>query len=281
VYDSKPLPGGSHDLQDHESWHELIESYSSKSFSFTTDRLAAIAGITDWYQVRTGRTPILGLWKESIVQDLSWGIYTGQAVLRFPIPGLPSWTWLFWDSNILFEMHPFSEYHSSYDLQVLDCSVDWFGKPMTSNIKTSTLKVRGLLKTVKLSLYRVAERASPGSLHSRRFIIETCPIEPDYFNGTSFDRFGGEEITPENALKFLPDQSVECLLLMYRYERSELERYPSRHYLTFLLLERLSDGEEYPIYRRIGIGRLGTAFKNEDEPVPIFSGVEPTSLELV
>jgi hypothetical protein len=61
IYGTTFLTGGGAAAYGLRLWHELIADFSSKYFSFSTDRLAAIVGIVDWYQAKTGQVPIIGL----------------------------------------------------------------------------------------------------------------------------------------------------------------------------------------------------------------------------
>ena len=81
-----------------QDWHDLIFAYSGKDFTFSTDRLAAFAGVVKWYSKRSELTPMLGLWRETLSLDLGWQNVgkdcQGAAPRRSTIVGLPSWTWL-------------------------------------------------------------------------------------------------------------------------------------------------------------------------------------------
>lgn len=59
-------------LQSINTWWSWVTEYSSRSLTFHTDRIAAVAGITSHYAERTGDGPLLGLWEESIWFDLGW-----------------------------------------------------------------------------------------------------------------------------------------------------------------------------------------------------------------
>ncbi|KAH9209205.1 hypothetical protein DL95DRAFT_27983 [Leptodontidium sp. 2 PMI_412] len=61
-------------LQTHSPnpWWRWIQDFSGRNFTQSTDRLPAFIGVTRRYQETTGLTPVLGLWKEILLDDLAW-----------------------------------------------------------------------------------------------------------------------------------------------------------------------------------------------------------------
>jgi hypothetical protein len=57
-----------------ETWAAWVNEYISRSLSFRSDRMAAIAGLVRHYQNITGDTPLLGLWSSTLWYDLGWYI---------------------------------------------------------------------------------------------------------------------------------------------------------------------------------------------------------------
>ncbi|KAF2435212.1 HET-domain-containing protein, partial [Tothia fuscella] len=47
-------------------------SYCRRHLTYPGDRVAAFAGILEFFRARTGYTPIVGFWKESLASDLAW-----------------------------------------------------------------------------------------------------------------------------------------------------------------------------------------------------------------
>ena len=134
--------------------------YSGKDFTFSTDRLAALAGVVKWYSKRFELTPMLGLWLETSSLDLGW-MNIGRdcenaAPRRSTIDGLPSWTWLVWDGDVEPAFHrgvgafvPF--------LRVIGYNINWARDPMTSPLKSVCLRVRAPLKTMMFTTPRYAD----------------------------------------------------------------------------------------------------------------------------
>ncbi|RYP41184.1 hypothetical protein DL767_001188 [Monosporascus sp. MG133] len=57
-----------------ETWWTWVAEYSSRSLTFHTDRIAAVAGLVKHYQSSTGKVPLLGLWAETLWYDLAWQV---------------------------------------------------------------------------------------------------------------------------------------------------------------------------------------------------------------
>lgn len=94
-------------------WYDMVEAYSRRSLSVPTDKLPAISGIVAQISKRRPNDVYLaGLWKEDIVQGLSW--YPDPSVDRpslvkstaWPPPaadaGIASWSWAAFNGPIMF-----------------------------------------------------------------------------------------------------------------------------------------------------------------------------------
>lgn len=70
------------------SGYRLIGIYSKP-----TDKLAAVAGIAQQVQLRTGDTYLAGLWKSNIRRGLEWWSNPPSILVRPSTPQAPSWRW--------------------------------------------------------------------------------------------------------------------------------------------------------------------------------------------
>ena len=82
-------------------WWLWIQDISKRNFTQSPDRLPALIGVTKRYQETTGLTPVLGLWKETLLDDLArhtgrvkMGIFSANPG-RSNIPNMPTWSWMF------------------------------------------------------------------------------------------------------------------------------------------------------------------------------------------
>ena len=241
-------------------WHRIISAYSIKDFTYRQDRLAALAGTVELYRSETQFSPLLGVWKESLAKDLGWvGAELGHQPRTSLIKGLPSWTWLFWDHEILFYSGNTGASVNEHDLECIEGSVTWTDKPMTSDIVGSKLELRGLLQTFKLDRVVYGDFA---------FLTVTCiDIKECYIK---IDAIAMYMIPVADASRFT---HAECLLLNCTSE------HPIQ--ITFLLIEETSSTGETRAFRRIGIGRLEQRTKSKIDIPWVFKGAPRVTIELV
>lgn len=78
-------------------WHQIIEEYSSRDLTRGTDRLAALLGIAEAVECKSGFKYVAGLWEESLYLDLLWSIapdaHVNDQITRLDQPIAPSWSW--------------------------------------------------------------------------------------------------------------------------------------------------------------------------------------------
>lgn len=77
----------------YEQWYRLIGIYTRLALTNPTDKLAAVAGIAQQVQLRTGDTYLAGLWKSNIRRGLEWWSNPPSILVRPSIPQAPSWSW--------------------------------------------------------------------------------------------------------------------------------------------------------------------------------------------
>ncbi|KAI1420154.1 HET-domain-containing protein [Xylaria sp. FL1777] len=89
-------PGNFMGLSHFDFWIQIIQNYTSRQLSKSTDALPALSGLASEFHRATGDTYLAGLWKSNIVEGLSW-VRTrleskpmAQALLN---DLAPSWSW--------------------------------------------------------------------------------------------------------------------------------------------------------------------------------------------
>jgi hypothetical protein len=82
-------------------WYKIVQEYSDRSLSSSSDKLPAIAGIAKVFEVVTGYSYIAGLWREDILSGLLWrrGRDSGDTSIS---DKLPSWSWARFTGKIKF-----------------------------------------------------------------------------------------------------------------------------------------------------------------------------------
>jgi hypothetical protein len=86
---------GTESLQLRTNWSNIVSRYLRMQLTKESDRVIALAGITERVQSLTGFTPICGVWKQTFVPDLCW---TRQCRTDVRSPrtwdwSVPSWSW--------------------------------------------------------------------------------------------------------------------------------------------------------------------------------------------
>jgi hypothetical protein len=141
------------------TWWNWIEDFSSRQLAHSSDRLPAIAGITRMYQRRTGYTPLVALWEESILIDLLWSVkhivvslgdfrWLESDVTGRGLAGVPSWTWAAGENEKI-ERPVLADYYAPSGLRFLSSEVVWSNAPLTSPIAKAVITLEGRLRDMK------------------------------------------------------------------------------------------------------------------------------------
>lgn len=94
------------------SWHMVVENYTSRCLTVATDRLPAISGIINYIEKATGDICLAGVWKSNTLSGLMW--CTSSAAESARLPGVPSWSWLSITARV--------EYGYSFDQKLNKCA---------------------------------------------------------------------------------------------------------------------------------------------------------------
>ena len=291
-------------------WWMWVKDYSTRKITVRVDWVPAIAGITEYFSEETGLTPILGLWKESLVDDLAWAVdrtssysdandsdtKTQDTTRRSAILNIPSWTWLRYETpirkirttGILLESHA----------KIQDAEVRWMETPLTSQIKSTKLTISAPLKRLAFC------RASPTGDYPNGYLMLSGQREPEYpshsgasaphsYSPDDYLDLGRREPFTELCMKLLtreqgfstrdsePDLDSDGEPVLDSDGEPDWANYKTvwnRLGLFIAVREVPTEFEETPKrYERIGIGRWD-ASRGEPDP---FEGVECSMLELV
>lgn len=238
-------------------WCDWVSEYSSRDFTYPSDRLPAFLGIIRHYQSMTMHTPLLGLWAETLARDLLW-IRLRPAL--GPVPhDMPSWTWL---SRYF---HVEIDYWSSPDrvveenLALVHCQVHWAGTPFLSSLSSASLRVRAPTVVCRLRITEDGAKFNPPYLHLEGEELDPAKAIPWTFAG-QFDDEGWP------AADF---DEYTCVLCRSQYREEDGHgRYTSR---AFLMLKPVPGGRAY---RRVGVGHV----RGEKS---VFTAAEVRDLDIV
>jgi hypothetical protein len=157
-----------HDLQTgnqqyRNAWRRIIEGYSHRKFTYSRDRIPAIAGITRYFSSVLNDVSILGLWRNSFAKDLAW-LRGGGPPQMSNTTGLPSWTWLTSQGSVLYTV---GDKYADQDMEVvgnlklLDWDVQWQGIPFTSPLNSAHVKVKGPVREIRIAPFAEGNRHIP------------------------------------------------------------------------------------------------------------------------
>ena len=98
------------------SWHDVVEDYSQLQLTFQKDRLPALAAVVQRVlRMRKGDTYIAGLWKSTLLRDLTWQSGTGGYEPRPPLQ-VPSWSWASVTGAVVYGSHKKLTWARSIDI---------------------------------------------------------------------------------------------------------------------------------------------------------------------
>lgn len=134
-------------------WRTWASNFSQRSLTFATDKLPALAGITQYYQDVTGCAPVVGMWDRSLLGDLLWirlrtADTDDDGESRWNVCEFPSWSWLrchnvrFDWFNSWFFIKKTPDIVNDH-VALVACSVVWRGTPLTSVLRSAYICSRG------------------------------------------------------------------------------------------------------------------------------------------
>ncbi|ETS86958.1 hypothetical protein PFICI_00786 [Pestalotiopsis fici W106-1] len=223
----------------HDVWYQWMANYSGREFTFTKDRLSAMAGIVEFFTSISGYRHILGCWENSFAQGLLW-LPLSRKPPNVGIPGIPSWSWLTRHDDVSYDHWTSRDKNAvhEYHVKLLDWNVLWTGTPFVSGIKAAQVQVRGPVQDIVLSVAPEGRDFNPPKMNVGDEVpdFEKGPI-PWCCTGR-IDHGSGAK------------QSYTCLLVLSSGS-------PTPYQEVALLLEPvISNDSTGTTYRRVGIAKF-------------------------
>lgn len=176
----------------YKSWHDLVEDYSSRTLTFSTDKLSALAGLAKAFWLKTEERDqyMGGVWRGSLPNSLLWNVSSSILAERVPdpdqpLPCAPTWSWASVNTKVVFDGE------DNVDIiEVLECQT-LSEDPFSPTVK-GKLVVCGSVKEAKIIL-------SPdrGDLHYYELFDE------NFFDTGRNERIGAalnDHSAPENEI---------------------------------------------------------------------------------
>jgi hypothetical protein len=226
-------------------WHAWIEDYSSRDFTYEKDRLPALAGLIQYYQLNTKDISLIGLWISTLHLDLAWSV--GDPDQASKLIELPSWTWLSVRGEIDYSSADDIEDPSEIrtPLRVMVHRVEWSGAPYVSPLTWSRLVLSS--KSFQLT-------PSEGQNEDGFTLVDHSDVSTEDLS-SAFD----------TVQEFGHGMEITCLVLFHLSDT-----------ITYLMLKPTSKSG---VYKRIG---LGTMFTNgEGSSQGFLAKLEVKIVELV
>jgi hypothetical protein len=250
-------------------WWTIVEEYSRRSLTHRRDRLPALAGLTEFFQIRTGDSPLAGLWQEDLLFGLMWHV---REPVESPLSSdIPSWSWASIEGSI--ERCPVEKKISAtgtsfrnkryvgYRTKVNTCTIEWAGVPLVSRITKGELVLSGRSTQVYISRSSCDEsNYTPSSTRlnkinqdNAQWYYSGLKTPSRLFADAACSQPAGIAGFDYTSLSCLQHQ-IECLIISFSSPFKDSSLGNSTIEASFhevLLLDAVSDGQSH---RRIGAG---------------------------
>ncbi|KAF2453856.1 heterokaryon incompatibility protein-domain-containing protein [Lineolata rhizophorae] len=134
-----------------KDWRMIVQIYSGRLLSVSSDKLPALAGIARRYHQLTGDRYVAGLWERELVVDLLWYRPNPQGTGLPPEYRAPTWSWASRDGriNFLFENGLQGFDSSEFVASVLESSVTLLATDEFGPVTDGKIVVQGPLALAK------------------------------------------------------------------------------------------------------------------------------------
>ncbi|KAI1302721.1 HET-domain-containing protein [Xylaria venustula] len=224
-------------LSHFDFWIQIIQNYTSRQLSFSTDVLPALSGLASEFHRATGDIYLAGLWRFNIIEGLSWDrsrLETKPITQMLVHDIAPSWSWAsVLGSKVFFGIT------NQFDRVVR------FAKVLDITIHHSTSDPFGAVRSGSITLH-----APFLDIGTDSFVAASHQPSPIYPNLRS-ELFKATRGTDEYAQKHrgYNGQRYAILQLFRRWAGDEYSRTASKQNY-FLLLESVEN--EAGCWRRVG-----------------------------
>jgi hypothetical protein len=189
-------------------WEGFVGGYTASGLTFTTDKLAAVAGIARTFQAASGQEYVAGMWKEHVAHgSLLWRVRT--PAVRPAFRGAPTWSWASVDGPVHMQLErlhwlrravgePMTLHDPTTELVGIDVELPTEAISVFGEVKEAIIRVKGWLCNTSVDELKAKARAS----------FSECEVHFD-------TPMGGGETPPDVVLCILSivNSQVEGLIL--------------------------------------------------------------------
>ena len=132
-------------------WKGIVELYSTKRLTYTSDKLVALSGIAKLMEQALDDQYCAGLWRKRLVTQLFWSCEEEERRPRPKPYRAPSWSWASLDGRIKLSMYNGSFYSEVTTLvKITDCKVESAADDTTSSVTGGIIRLSGWMASFKL-----------------------------------------------------------------------------------------------------------------------------------
>ncbi|KND92074.1 hypothetical protein TOPH_03546, partial [Tolypocladium ophioglossoides CBS 100239] len=118
-----------------KEWSQIIKEYSKRDFTFTTDKLPALAGIAKSFTGQAAARYLCGLWEEQLEQCFFWRLT--EPPRSRPTGQMPTWSWASVSGNV-------DCWQSSIEnVEFLGSDVTYHGDAHMGDVKEARIVISG------------------------------------------------------------------------------------------------------------------------------------------
>jgi hypothetical protein len=225
----------------YDGWQATMQNYSSRFLTRSSDKLAALAGVTQMFQRVTKDVALAGLWRNYIYRGLLWHVPTGmhgkldsEAIQALNIP---SWSWI-----KICGLVDMCFAGTEPCVEISSAEVSWTGLALTSTIMNASISGKGKLIRVIDIQNDEDDTCMCGPKHLR---FETLSDGPSTYHKVYW-------MIDECTLEI--KERLSCLLIYIDEARDLRCSDPYATRISALIVVAVENSASIDTYRRIGFG---------------------------
>ena len=148
---NQPAPSEARDLELRNLWVDIVNIYTSRSLTYSTDKLIAISGLAKLVcrnLTYIENDYLAGLWRRFLTFDLLWAKFANKATTKPTVYRAPTWSWANADCETLHFKEPSDK--CSALVQIISADVECAGNDPFGQIMSGIIRIKGPLFGVQI-----------------------------------------------------------------------------------------------------------------------------------